>query len=45
VDRFVVIIAVQVYPLYHAPLVFTFAGSLEIFELKQLKKIVVLEDC
>jgi len=26
----------KVYPLYHAPLVPTFAGALDIFELKQL---------
>ena len=31
----------KVYPLYHAPLVPTFAGSLDIFELKQLKKVKV----
>ena len=31
----------KVYPLYHAPLVPTFAGALDIFELKQLKKIKV----
>ena len=29
------------YPLYHPPLVSTFAGSPDIFELKQLKKIKV----
>ena len=28
----------KVYPLYHAPLVPTFAGALDIFELKQLKR-------
>ena len=31
----------KVYPLYHAPLVPTFAGALDIFELKQLEKIKV----
>ena len=31
----------KVYPLYHALLVPTFAGALDIFELKQLKKIKV----
>ena len=31
----------KVYPLYHTPLVPTFAGSLDIFELKQLEKIKV----
>ena len=31
----------KVYPLYHAPLVPTFAGSLDIFELKQLEKVKV----
>jgi len=31
----------EVYPLYHTPLVSTSAGSLDIFELKQLKKIKV----
>ena len=31
----------RTYPLYHAPLVPTFAGSLDIFELKQLEKIKV----
>ena len=31
----------EVYPLYHPPLVSTCAGSLDIFELKQLKKIKV----
>ena len=31
----------RTYPLYHAPLVPTFAGALDIFELKQLKKIKV----
>ena len=31
----------KVYPLYHVPLVPTFAGSLDIFELKQLEKIKV----
>ena len=31
----------KVYPLYHAPLVPTFAGSLDSFELKQLEKIKV----
>ncbi|MCS5612243.1 MAG: hypothetical protein NZ961_17620 [Candidatus Poribacteria bacterium] len=29
------------YPLYHAPLVPTFAGAIDIFELKQLEKIKV----
>ena len=28
----------KVYPLYHAPLVPTFAGAIDIFELKQLEK-------
>jgi hypothetical protein len=31
----------RTYPLYHTPLVPTFAGSLDIFELKQLEKIKV----
>ena len=31
----------KVYPLYHTPLVPTFAGSLDIFELTQLEKIKV----
>ena len=31
----------KVYPLYHAPLVPTFAGALDIFELRQLEKIKV----
>ncbi|HIN75892.1 MAG TPA: hypothetical protein EYM96_06870 [Rhodospirillales bacterium] len=31
----------KVYPLYHAPLIPTFAGALDIFELKQLEKIKV----
>ena len=31
----------KVYPLYQAPLVPTFAGALDIFELKQLRKIKV----
>ena len=31
----------RTYPLYHSPLVPTFAGSLDIFELKQLEKIKV----
>ena len=31
----------KVYPLYHAPLVPTFAGALDIFELTQLEKIKV----
>ena len=31
----------KVYPLYHAPLVPTFAGALDIFELKQLEKVKV----
>ena len=31
----------KVYPLYHAPLIPTFAGAIDIFELKQLKKIKV----
>jgi len=31
----------KVYPLYHAPLVPTFAGALDIFELKQLEKVEV----
>ena len=31
----------KVYPLYHAPLIPTFAGALDIFELKQLRKIKV----
>ena len=31
----------RTYPLYHSSLVPTFAGSLDIFELKQLKKIKV----
>ena len=31
----------RTYPLYHAPLVPTFAGALDIFELKQLKNIKV----
>ena len=31
----------KVYPLYHAPLIPTFAGAIDIFELKQLEKIKV----
>ena len=31
----------RTYPLYHAPLIPTFAGSLDIFELRQLEKIKV----
>ena len=31
----------KVYPLYHAPLVPTFAGALDIFELRQLEKVKV----
>ena len=31
----------KVYPLYHAPLVPTFAGSLDIFQLRKLEKIKV----
>ena len=31
----------KVYPLYHAPLVPTFAGALDIFEIKQLEKVKV----
>ena len=31
----------QVYPHYHAPLIPTFAGAIDIFELKQLEKIKV----
>ena len=31
----------KVYPLYHAPLIPTFAGSLDIFELKQLEEVKV----
>ena len=31
----------KVYPLYHTPLVPTFAGALDIFELKQLEKVKV----
>ena len=31
----------KVYPLYHAPLVPTFAGAIDIFELKQLEKVNV----
>ena len=31
----------KVYPLYHAPLIPTFAGAIDIFELKQLKKVKV----
>ena len=31
----------KVYPLYHAPLVPTFAGAIDIFELTQLEKIKV----
>ena len=31
----------KVYPLYHAPLIPIFAGSLDIFELKQLEKVKV----
>ena len=31
----------KVYPLYHAPLVPTFSGAIDIFELKQLEKIKV----
>ena len=31
----------KVYPLYHAPLVPTFAGALDIFQLKELEKIKV----
>ena len=31
----------KVYPLYHAPLVPTFAGALDIFQLRKLEKIKV----
>ena len=31
----------KVYPLYHAPLVPTFAGALDIFEIRKLEKIKV----
>ena len=31
----------KVYPLYHAPLISTFAGVIDIFELNQLEKIKV----
>ena len=31
----------EVYPLYHTPLVPTFSGSLDIFELKQLEEVKV----
>jgi len=31
----------RTYPLYHAPLIPTFAGAIDIFELKQLEKIKV----
>ena len=31
----------KVYPLYHAPLIPTFAGAIDIFRLKQLEKINV----
>ena len=31
----------KVYPLYHAPLIPTFAGAIDIFELKQLEKVKV----
>ena len=31
----------KVYPLYHAPLVPTFAGAMDIFELRQFEKIKV----
>ena len=31
----------RTYPLYHAPLIPTFAGALDIFELKQLEKVKV----
>ena len=31
----------KVYPLYHAPLIPTFAGAIDIFELTQLEKIKV----
>ena len=31
----------RTYPLYHAPLIPTFAGDIDIFELKQLEKIKV----
>ena len=31
----------KVYPLYHTPLVPTFAGALDIFELKQLEEVKV----
>ncbi|MFP6719158.1 MAG: hypothetical protein VCF25_02635, partial [Candidatus Poribacteria bacterium] len=29
------------YPLYHSPLIPTFAGAIDIFELKQLEKVKV----
>ena len=31
----------RTYPLYHAPLIPTFAGAFDIFELKQLEKVKV----
>ena len=31
----------KVYPLYHAPLIPTFAGAVDIFELNQLEKVKV----
>jgi hypothetical protein len=31
----------RTYPLYHAPLIPTFAGAIDIFELKQLEKVKV----
>ena len=35
------VVPCKVYPLYHAPLIPTFAGAIDIFELKQLEKIKV----
>ena len=40
-DYLLIQIPRKVYPLYHAPLIPTFAGAIDIFELKQLEKIKV----